>query len=454
MTVAINSAVFSSAVPATVYVDGQTGLDTNDGATPATALKTLTEAELRTAALCFDTDIQIVVLTTGTYACPSFRPRLFRAGQLYVRAVPQTTILASTAALVGSTVTTIKSSGLVVDQFIDFWIHVLTGAAAGDYRLIKDNSATDITPVRNFSAAVAQGDLYEIVDAVTVLDGSIFPVLYGTPTSLGSAFTFAPTLNFENFVVDKAVVCDGRVAWWRCKSTTTGLILATNGAATQILLGVDGSISPAGVFAFGGYGPQRVYNGGSKAYLGAGLAYYSREEPDAGGFFGYVNATDGLYLRNHPYTQLLGGRSRDDHVTVEGAGARLVVGGDPFGSYQMENGQQTGILRVWRGAACTFSKGTLVGTGVNGIGVTVESGGLFELTGLATAISISVQGYGIVARRGGGNALLNEAAPAITAGIAKYAVGEAPTTSNSLPNVGDTLAPAANDDGSRITRVA
>lgn len=46
---------------------------------------------------------------------------------------------------------------------------ILTGAAAGDRRTIRDNTATDITPVRRFTAAVADGDLYRIVEpAVTI----------------------------------------------------------------------------------------------------------------------------------------------------------------------------------------------------------------------------------------------------------------------------------------------
>src|SRR5690606_13149041 len=75
-----------------------------------------------------------------------------------------TELIAPTAAAASSSQTVVKSSGLVANAYRGKTIEILTGAAAGDRRTIHSNTATDIVPVRQFTAAVTAGDLYRVIE--------------------------------------------------------------------------------------------------------------------------------------------------------------------------------------------------------------------------------------------------------------------------------------------------
>lgn len=441
--------------PVSLYVDAA-GSDVNDGLSPATPLLTLAEVDRRLP-MSIEHDVLVTVQSVGIFAMPSWRPRLYRGGQIYVRATPVTTVLASTAALSGTGVSVIKSSGLTIDQYIDNWIRMLSGAAVGQRRLIKSNTATDIVPVRDFSVAPAAGDLYTIETPLVVLQGDngvLIPTLRGTlDRILSLTVSFEPSLNFENFVLDRQMYIVGRVVFWQCKTLVTGILLSRGGG--NAMLGADSSVLRGAV------APSRVYGGGEKDWLGTGLVHQFNQEPDAGGFYGFVNATHGLFIRNVPYTQIIGGNIRGDHTTVDGYGVFCFFGSDAAAVVQMIDGpvQNTGTLRVRNGAWCTLQRISLVGqSGDIGIGVT--AGGTLDVLGALSIVSVTIVGntYGIHARSGG-RVFTHEAAPNIThtsvnVGTANLAVGEVPTVNNaaSLPNVGDVLV-APSGDGSMMTRV-
>jgi hypothetical protein len=76
-----------------------------------------------------------------------------------------TQLLAPTAAVAGSDKTKIVTAGgMTVDAYQRKSVLVLTGAAAGDRRTINSNSATEIQPCYDFSAAVAAGDTFRVVE--------------------------------------------------------------------------------------------------------------------------------------------------------------------------------------------------------------------------------------------------------------------------------------------------
>jgi hypothetical protein len=81
-----------------------------------------------------------------------------------------TVLRATAAAQAGSTIAQIVTpAGLGVNTFRGKTVEVITGAAIGDRRTIRDNTDTVITPVRNFSAAVAANDTFRIIEpAATV----------------------------------------------------------------------------------------------------------------------------------------------------------------------------------------------------------------------------------------------------------------------------------------------
>lgn len=76
-----------------------------------------------------------------------------------------TQLLASTAAIAGSGLAAIVTGGgLGVNVFRGKTVIMLTGAAAGDRRTIRDHTDTTIVPSRNFSAAVVATDTFRIVE--------------------------------------------------------------------------------------------------------------------------------------------------------------------------------------------------------------------------------------------------------------------------------------------------
>jgi len=107
-----------------------------------------------------------------------------------------TEIVSSTAALAGSNINTVKGAGMGVGDYDGYTIEILSGAAIGDRRTIRNNTATDIISARGFTAAVAAGDLYRILRPAIKInfeypetneimlentgsgDDRIFPVMY------------------------------------------------------------------------------------------------------------------------------------------------------------------------------------------------------------------------------------------------------------------------------------
>lgn len=432
-------------------VDNASGVDVGRR-TDRSSFKTVAGVEARIP-YRIEHDVLIDLVPPGPYVLPDFRERVYGAGQIYVRALPSDAdvVVPSTPAGSGSSTASIKGT-FSVDEHVDLFVHVLSGAAVGDLKMVKHCTTTDLIPVRPFTAAVASGDRYEIVRPTMVLDASNRPLLHGTPgVGPGSeSLVHRPTLNFENFVFSNAVGIVGRVALWRCATQTSSLLLLAESGESQYLLGVDGIVNHA-ILALGGYGPAKVYPGlANKAYLGAGLAHHYDEEPEGGSFVGYVNSSSGLFVRSSGWTQLMGGFIRGDHFTAEGPTTRMVLGGDPLAQINVQDGQASGTLRVRECAHVELRSALIEGAGT--IAVAVESGGVLDILGSRTFVQITGAQTAIWCRRGGGRAFTRELNPAVT-GLTNFAVGESPAVASSFPNVGDVLRDLLHDDGSLITRV-
>lgn len=87
-----------------------------------------------------------------------------------------TEIVASATAQSGSTNLLLRTTGgLSASEYYGFGVHfgrtieILTGAAAGDRKTIRNNDTTDIYPSLPFSAAISNGDTYRIIDPETVI---------------------------------------------------------------------------------------------------------------------------------------------------------------------------------------------------------------------------------------------------------------------------------------------
>lgn len=80
-------------------------------------------------------------------------------------------LLASTAAVAGSSIVqVVTGGGLGTNTYRDKTIEILTGAAAGDRRTIRDHTDTTIIPYYAFSAAIAAGDTFRIVESGATID--------------------------------------------------------------------------------------------------------------------------------------------------------------------------------------------------------------------------------------------------------------------------------------------
>jgi len=159
-----------------IYVRAVDGDDSNDGLTTSTPLATLIEAEKRIPLEVNHTVIIHVGPHTGDgYEICHFRPRNFKANVWMIGdggggiTDGFNEIVSPTSALSGSTNLLIKTSGLSTSEFQGngqyhgYTIEILTGAAAGDRRTIRNNTATDIYPLYPFSATIAENDTYRIL---------------------------------------------------------------------------------------------------------------------------------------------------------------------------------------------------------------------------------------------------------------------------------------------------
>lgn len=151
----------------TLWVDGASGDDGNTGVGEANALATIEAAEAKVPdVVAHTTRIRV---KAGTYSMPVWRARQLKE-RLIVEGTEMVELEPSTAALGGTGQTVVVTSGLTLDEYVGKTIEILTGAAAGDRRTIRDNTTTNITPCERFSAAVASGDTFRICEPAAVID--------------------------------------------------------------------------------------------------------------------------------------------------------------------------------------------------------------------------------------------------------------------------------------------
>lgn len=192
------------------YVRDDIGNDANPG-TLLLPLKTIDEAERRIPYIvAYPGVIHLGTHPAGGWIMPTFRARLLLdhivvvgdgAGEAGVDGF--TEVVASTVALAGSGNRKVVSAALGAVSHGGFGdlscltIEILSGAAIGDRRTIRRNTATDIIPVAAFSAAVAPGDSYRIVrpaiDIITYVDWNNNSVLIRGTASSNRVFDNIPS---------------------------------------------------------------------------------------------------------------------------------------------------------------------------------------------------------------------------------------------------------------------
>lgn len=286
-----------------LYVDGSSGDDANDGSS-GNPLATLVEAETRVPIIHGRTLISATNSPVGGFTMPSFRPRL-GTEPIVVYNEDSSDVLSSTAAASGSSQTQIVTAGgLGTNTYRGRALEVLTGAAAGDIRFIRDHTDTTIVPAVAFSAAVSSGDTFRVREPTGELDVNTDdgPIVEGTaaraPNSRGEAFfgwtsTAGVALaNWKLITENNATLKTRGVLYlWGCE-TDDGfdLHLPCAGDAGQVIAGFENTAlesvdTPVAL----------SLASGSQSWLGWGLSARSKSVAQYGGrFFGSVNC--GRYI--------------------------------------------------------------------------------------------------------------------------------------------------------------
>lgn len=166
-TVSFNSIITNADMD--IYVRAVDGDDNNPGTITAPVATLAAAVALIPYIIAHPVVIHIGPHTGDGYVMPTVKSRILRAN-IYIIGDGAgsgdgfTELIASTAALAGSGSNVVKSSGLSVDAYRGKTIEILSGAAIGDRRTIRNNTATDIVPSYSFSAVVSTDDLYRIVE--------------------------------------------------------------------------------------------------------------------------------------------------------------------------------------------------------------------------------------------------------------------------------------------------
>lgn len=216
-SVTIQNIPFATSSEMDIYVRAADGSDLNSG-TISEPLATLTEAEKRIPINVFHTVRVHVGLHTGNgYDVTSFRER-FLGENIYIigdggggSSDGFTEIISSTAALSGSNSELVVTSGLSTTEYNGYgelWgatIEILSGNAAGDRKVIRNNTATGIYPDAQFSSSILPGDLYRIVKPETIIYynnvdyNTIIASRCGLGLNMSDPPTIAKRLWFVNF---------------------------------------------------------------------------------------------------------------------------------------------------------------------------------------------------------------------------------------------------------------
>ena len=177
-----------------LYVSDATGSDLNDGSV-ASPLATIAAAEA-----LIPTEVRHEVVITvqphggAGYAWPTFRARVFSGIGVGIYVIfPEVSVVSSgDTAQSGSTDELLRTTGsLSVGALDGLTIEILSGAAQGDRRTIRNNDATDIYPCAEFTAAVVAGDSFRIIEPDSgniLLPSNLVPMVQGT----GMANTVGP----------------------------------------------------------------------------------------------------------------------------------------------------------------------------------------------------------------------------------------------------------------------
>lgn len=444
----------------TYYVHSSTGSDDNDGLTEGAALATIAAAEALVPRI-LRANAVIVLLDVGPHDLPDFRARDYDDGFIYVRGAVDSELLASTVAAASSSQVTVKGT-YTLGAHDGAFIEVLTGAAAGDVRSIRNTTTTDIIPMMPFSGAFAAGDTYRVFTPSVRLEPPTGGYAYLSGTRTGADPTVTRSLVFERCLLNSggSVACDGSVSWLACASDRQMLGNFDGGRS-----GLSGNL--AGVLSAAA-GEVHGLASGWMAYFGAGLVYSGSNPLFTFGGFVAAPAPD-TTLDFGGYCYLLGWscgikvirRSEMTAIGTSGNGGYspgYVVVDEQTNETEGEGkltlaGATVGALSARRGSAVSLVSVTITGLTATP-GIDVESGATVYVRG---SVAVTSETYPVRARYGG--RVYFDGAPDLTNSSSAgddIAVGNTPDVyaDTDLAAAGDASLPTTVIDGSIVQRLS
>lgn len=157
------------------YADASNGNDANDGLGLATAKATIQAADL-VLPLVLGAPCALHLRGTHTLTADAYLSSrmLLRNAKLLIDGGPDVSVVAPadggvyTADIASTTSIGLSTAGWVAGAYRGYFVEVLTGPAAGQTRMIRqDQTATTITPARNFSVSPGVGATFRIVRPAT-----------------------------------------------------------------------------------------------------------------------------------------------------------------------------------------------------------------------------------------------------------------------------------------------
>jgi hypothetical protein len=159
-----------------LYVNGDTGSDENSGRSADKPKETLQAVfDLIPTVVHHDVAVHCrgTISVDGSNILSKFIPDSPFPGQIIVDGGPGVNIVDGPRTSTGSSVSSLSDSGAgwTPDEHAGKWVQILTGAAAGQTRMIWKHDATTITPGRDWSADPGTGISFQIVEPSTVIQG-------------------------------------------------------------------------------------------------------------------------------------------------------------------------------------------------------------------------------------------------------------------------------------------
>ncbi len=432
---ALTDRIFPPTPITDLYVSALNGSDSNTGLSPSSPLASIVAAEALLPSI-ITTRVRIHIGRAGlgseSYAFPSFRRRELRgdivlvgdgAGQSGAAGVSVIEVLPSTAAEApdsGQGSVQVAGTGWTVNAFENKTIEILSGAAAGDRKMINSNTATRIYVDGPFSQPVANGDLFRITGPTAVIgvpdvavgesilvEGCGTPDTSSTVERLNSSFVlmnigFTPVSpsGTVGFNMKNSAVCFFGVEI----SGATTIQIRTDGSSLSIGQNATDATRALGVYGFSDLGAPNSnswlgWGFGSPGASGASTA----QSFSSGNIDGYICTTRGLTCRDGARLVVRGGRivskSASPALQVTNLGLVYLLGGatTPI----VLEGLSTSVGGICYGydlAKIAMANVTINGSVAGISGIHAQFGTIVECSG---GITGTCGGYGLLAMFGG-----------------------------------------------------